>query len=322
MSITSVLSGAYNSAKSAITGEPAAPKPAAAPPPPPAAPIVPQSHQSGFDAPTVGGKSSLAPVENVVAARADRNTPMKLYNTTQHERLNNLTRLTQIDGDMKSSGDLATCGPHSVVAGLYLQKPQELPKVADYLLTKQGAKLDEWSKAQGLDPKKAKADLEAIKAGTASPRQLSTMSQLLMRDMKDRADVIDSKRTPMQKSLGVEKGPEVNDLGSDDQALSMLTNDILTKDAGVSVPPMRLELRDIGGKGHWVAQYDLATMADIEDAPKKDMIATFDPWPQQNGKAGSGVALSKAGADAQHPGRRVQEITVKPDGTTRDSTKD
>lgn len=315
MSIGSVLSGVVNKVKSAVTDAPASQP--AAPPPPPRAPIVPAQLQTGFTpAPTVGGRSSMGPVENSVAARADRNTPMKLYMTTQHERLNNLTRLTQVDGDMNSDGDLKTCGPHSVVAGLYLNNPAALPKVADYLLTKQGANLDDWSKAQGLDPKKAKADLEAIKAGTASPRQLSTMSQLLMRDMNARAAEIDSKKDGLQKFFN--PSPVANSAGSDKKALELLTRDILTKDAGVEVPPMRLELRELGkNQGHWVAQFDVASMADIEENAKRDTIVTFDPWPRDGGKATTGVALSRAGAEKQHPGVSVEEIAFNRDGSLK-----
>jgi hypothetical protein len=320
MSIGSVLSGALNKVKSVVSSD--EPKAVTPPPPPPAAPVVPAQHQTGFSGPTVGGRSTMGPVENAVAARADRNTPMNLNMTSQHERLNNLTRLTQVDGDMGSDGDLKTCGVQSVVAGLYLNNPTALPKVADYLLTKKGANLDDWSKAQGLDPKKARADLAALKAGTASPRQLATMSQLLMRDMKDRSDVLESQRSPLQRGLGVNASPVVTSAGVDAKALGLLTSDILTKEVGVAVPPMRLELRDIAGKGHWVAQYDVASMADIEENAKKDMVVTFDPWPANGGKATTGVAVSKAGADRLHPGTSVQEITVDGNGTTRDTTED
>lgn len=277
------------------------------------APTGYSSHSSMEPRPgSVGGKPSLSPVETPVASRADRDKPMNLYGTSQHERLTNLPRLTQIDGDQNTDQDRSTCGVQCVVASMYLKNPAQLPKVASYLLGK-GDKLDQWAKDCHLDPKKARADLEAIKNGTASPRQLAVMSELLKCDVQERAADARSKMTGLQKSFN--GTPEANSQGINDQALQILTKDILAKDCGVEPGPIRMSLRNVEGNGHWVAQVDVASMADIEENAKVDTVVTFDPWPNAKGRAGTGVALSKPGADNQQRGTKVQDVTVRADGT-------
>jgi hypothetical protein len=282
------------------------------PAPPAPAPTAPGfSNQSSF----VGGKAT--PYEDTVARRLDRNVPMNLVPSSQTERMANLTRLTQIDGNQNSDQDRTTCGVQCVVASMYLKHPEQLPKVAAYLTDKQGANLDQWAKECGLDPKQARADLEAIKSGKASPRQISTMSQLLFRDTKARTDKKLDAMSPLARAL-IQNQPAAGDGGLNRDALQILTKDILKDECGCQAGPIEMSLRSVpGGGAHWVAQIDVASMADIEENAKNDMVVTFDPAPNQFGLSPTGVAFNRAGADAQQAdarGKPLEEIDIGADG--------
>jgi hypothetical protein len=291
-SITSVVSSAVSQAQQAVENTPSPPAPSTPPPQPKGF-----SQQSDF---VSGGKAS--PSETLVANRVDPNVPMRLYGSSQAERLANLPRLTQIDGDQKSDQDRTTCGVQCVVSTMYVQHPDQLPKVAAYLTDKQGENLDRWATECGLDPKAARADMEAIKSGTASPRQLSTLSQLLYRDTKERCR---NQNVPMR------------DDGLSHDALQVLTKDILKDQCNCDPGPMRMSLHDVKGGGHWIAQMDVATMKDVQENAKNDCVVTFDPSPNGFGMAPTGVAIDRSGADAQQTaarGKPTEEIDVGADG--------
>jgi hypothetical protein len=305
--------GLLDSVKSAVQSTVAKVHDAVTPPAQPAPRPTPTgfSPASSFD----GGKAS--PVETPVARRLDREVPMRLYGSAQSERLANLPRLTQIDGNQKSEQDRSTCGVQCVVAALYVNHPEQLTDVAKYLTDTKGEKLDQWAKDCGLDPKQARADLEAIKAGNASPRQISTLSQVLFRDVKDRSDAKLAAMEPLQRKLSSSL-PAAGDGGLNRDAIGILTKDILKGECGADPGPLRMSLRDVPGGGrHWVAQVDVATMKDIEENAKKDCVVTFDPAPDPLGLAPTGVAISRRGADTQQAaarGRAVQEITIDSSG--------
>lgn len=233
-----------------------------------------------------------------VTARADRDRPMRLDGgTSQTERLANLGRLTQVDGDLRTSTDAQTCGVQCIIAGLYVQNPAGLQRVAAMELTKNGDKLDTWAKSLGMDPARARADLAAIRDGHASPRQLAVLSQILLTDLRSRTTMF---------------------IGTSARQLETLTKDILVKDSGVPAPQMRLELRKLDdGKGHWTAELDVATMADVQENAKHDAIQVFDPWPGPGGLAPRQVTMSAAAARALHPGSREEEHRIAADGSIR-----
>ena len=245
---------------------------------------------------------------------------MRLFGSSQAERLANLPRLTQIDGNQKSEQDRTTCGIQCIVASMYVKHPEQLPSVATYLTDKQGGNIDQWAKECGLDPKQARADLAAIKSGTASPRQLSTLSQLLFRDTKSRTDAKLDAMSPLARAL-VQNQPAATDGGLNREALQILTKDILKGECGCDAGPLEMSLRSVpGGGAHWIAQIDVASMADIVEGAKNDMVVTFDPAPDRNGLSPTGVALNRSGADFQQSqarGKPLEEVNVLADGTIK-----
>jgi hypothetical protein len=294
--ISSSLSNAVRSAESFVEN---AVDPSPPPAPPPSAP-PPSVFTDGMDrggglALNLTGTGNATNPEGAVASRADRNVPMRLEGTSQAERLTNLARLTQVDGDYGTRTDGSTCGVQCVVSGLYLQNPTGLEKVAQMELTKNADKLDGWARQIGVSPAQLKKDLQATANGNPSPRQLSMLSEVLYKDVQARRGL--------------------NGGGLNSQDLQVLTKDILVKDSGVPAPEMRLELRQTAGGGHWNAEFDVATMQDIEENAKKDCVVSFDPWPNQLGGAQTGVAINKQGAASLHQGSNLEEHSVAADGT-------
>ena len=263
----------------------------AAPPPPPAQP-KPLFNDSmdgrgaGGTALNLSGTGNANAPEQAVASRIDRDLPMRLYGSTQTERIANLQRLTQIDGNSQTSLDASTCGIQAIVAGTYLRNPAGLAALAKHELATNGGKLDSWAKSMGMTPNQLRKDLQAIQAGNASPRQVSVLSQTLMLDVR-------------QSTNAPGKGLNATEL----QALTM---GIYGK-AGVEPPEMRLNLRNIGNQQHWVGQFDVASMADIQENAPKDHVLSFDPWPNRLGGAQTGVSLSPSGASTLHQGTQAND---------------
>ncbi len=227
------------------------------------------------------GGLDAAKAEAAVHKRTDETVPMKLYGTTRAERGANLPRLTQIDGDAKTVNDDQTCGVQCVVAGLYLQRPEALPQVAKTLNALPSDKLDAVAKNAGLDPAKARATLKAISGGTASPAQLSQLSQLLLAHTK-----MDNPNLPAGRGVNAD-------------VLRHLTQEVLTKQCGVDVPPMHMNLMRVDGENHWIANFPQASQADTVEGAKVDHYLTFDPWPDAKGRSPVGIAMTQDGADRQ-----------------------
>lgn len=244
------------------------------------------------------GGLDAAKAEAAVHKRPDETAPMKLYGTTRAERGANLHRLTQIDGDAKTVNDDQTCGVQCVVAGLYLQRPEALPKVAKTLADLPADKLDAVAKNAGLDPAKARATLKAISGGTASPAQLSQLSQLLLSHTK-----MDNPNLPSGRGVNAD-------------VLRHLTQEVLTKQCGVDVPPMHLNLMKVEGENHWIANFPQASQADSVEGAKVDHYVTFDPWPDAKGRSPVGVAMTQEGADKQQAqsATHLQSVTIAPGG--------
>lgn len=298
-SITDSVKSAFHKAEVAVGIEKAPPPPAAAAP---AAPAVPAQYKDGMDRPAAspvnlsGGRGEVVGGEAQVAARADRNKPMNLFGTSQTERVANMKRLTQIDGSSATATDQTTCGVQCVVAGLYLKNPTALPAVAAFELKKNAKDLDGLANNLGMTEQQLKTDLEAIKAGTASPRQISVLSQVLMNDVKT--------RNPGDRKAGTDSGQ-----------LQTLTKDILKNDCNVEPPQMRLELRQRAGSGHWESEFDVASMQDTEEGAKKDHVISFDPWPNAKGYSPTAIALDASQAKGQHGGSMREEHYVGSDGS-------
>jgi hypothetical protein len=229
--------------------------------------------------------------EVAVGGRADENQAIDLSERSQVERIANLVRLTQIDADPKSETDTRSCGAHSVIAGIYHSDPQQIALIAQQMKAKyeKGA-IDTLATSSGMQPAEAFAALDAIESGKASPVQIARLSQLL---------------TLRAKMVGEISGPGVNA-----DMVKHLTQDVLTKEFGVKVPPMELRLLAQDGENHWVAHFPTASQAStVQDAPI-DHYVTFDGWPRQDGLASTSATTTKRDADvalAQQPGVVVQQ---------------
>jgi hypothetical protein len=236
--------------------------------------------------------------EEAVQKRTDEKVPVKLYGTTRAERGANLSRLTQIDGDKKTLNDNQTCGVHCVVTGLYLQRPETLPQVAKHLASLPPEKFDAMVKNTGLDPAKARATLKAISEGTVSPTQLSQLSQLLLSHTK-----CDNTQLPSGRRVNAD-------------VLRHLTQEVLARQCGVEVPPMHLNLVKRDGQNHWIANFPLASQADSVAGARVDHYLTFDPWPDEKGRAPVGIALTQSAADKQQAqsALHLQTATLSPGG--------
>lgn len=297
-SLGRALLGSLRSVAESLTSKPVAP------PPPPAAP-KPAVFSDGMDGRGTGGPAinltgtgNAASPEAAVAARIDRDLPMRLYGSTQTERIANLPRLTQIDGNSQTGIDAQTCGIQAIVAGTYLRNPSGLAGLAGHELKASDSKLDGWARNMGMTSAQLRKDLKAIKDGDASPRQISVLSQTLMLDVRTRTGA---------------PGPGLS--GRELQGLTMG----IYKDAGVEAPEMRLNLRDVGNnKKHWVAQFDVASMADVQEGAQKDHVLTFDPWPNRLGGAQTGVSLNKTGAGTLHQGTQANDGNGNPERYTID----
>jgi hypothetical protein len=251
-----------------------------------------------LDGASGAGGLDAAKAETAVQKRTDETVPMKLYGTTRAERGATLPRLTQIDGDAKTVNDDQTCGVQCVVAGLYLQRPEALPQVAKTLAALPPEKLDAVARNAGLDPAKARATLKGISGGTASPAQLSQLSQLLLSHAK-----MDNPNLPAGRGVNAD-------------VLRHLTEEVLVKQCGVDVPPMHLNLMKVDGENHWIANFPQASQADTVEGAKVDHHLTFDPWPDAQGRSPVGIAMTQDGADQQQArsATHLQSVTVAPGG--------
>ncbi len=263
------------------------------------------THEIAYHPDLFGGdkKGCGAGDERSVARRGDRDLPMDLDgSTSQASRLANLSRLTQLDGDPATRIDHATCGPMCLVAALYVVDPGALRNVAANELA-QGAKdgrLATWAKNMGVPVAKLRSELQAVQSGKASARQLAVLAQVLLQDLRT--------RDPRMGSNGN---------GTDAPHLQILTRTILAQESGVTPPPIRFELRTVTGGGHWVAEIDVASRADVEEGAKTDTVVVYDPWPWTNGRAQSTETMTKQDADKQLDGVFRQEWGVSSDGTLR-----
>ena len=126
--------------------------------------------------------------------------------------------------------------------------------------------------------------------------------------------------TPLARAL-IQNQPSATDGGLNREALQILTRDILKNECGCQAGPIEMSLRSVpGGGAHWVAQMDVASMADIQEGAKNDMVVTFDPAPDRNGLSPTGVAFNRAGADFQQEqarGKPLEEVDVLADGTIK-----
>lgn len=257
-----------------------------------------QPARLSLDASSGAGGLEAGKAEAAVQKRTDETVPMKLYGTTRSERGANLSRLTQIDGDPKTLNDDQTCGVHCVVTGLYLQRPEALPQVAKQLASLPPEKFDAMVKNAGLEPAKARATLKAISEGTASPVQLSQLSQLLLSHTK-----CDNPQLPSGRGVNAD-------------VLRHLTQEVLAKQCGVDVPPMHLNLVKVDGQNHWIANFPQASQADSVEGARVDHYLTFDPWPDEKGRSPVGIAMTQSSADQQQArsAPHLQGVTVSPGG--------
>jgi len=257
-----------------------------------------QPARLSLDPSSGAGALEAGKAEDAVRKRTDETVPMKLYGTTRSERGANLPRLTQIDGDKKTLNDDQTCGIHCVVTGLYLQRPEALPQVAKHLASLPPEKFDAMVKNAGLEPAKARATLKALSEGTASPVQLSQLSQLLLSHTK-----CDNPQLPSGRGVNAD-------------VLRHLTQEVLAKQCGVDVPPMHLNLVKMDGQNHWIANFPQASQADSVEGAKVDHYLTFDPWPDEKGRSPLGIALTQSSADKQQAlsAPHLQAVTVSPGG--------
>jgi hypothetical protein len=253
-------------------------------------------HDIAYSADMFGGASCYAPnAERAVAGRADVDRPLRLDgNTTQAERLANLPRLTQIDGDRRTALDRQTCGVQCIVAALYVQNPAGIRKIAGMELAKNGEKLAAWAPSLGMPESELRSTLTAIANGTATPRQIATLSQVLLLDLRSRIPIDNIGLSPCQ--------------------IETLTKEIIVKDSGVPAPAMRLQL----GGNHWTAEIDVASRADVEENAKADSIETFDPFPRRSGMSQTHLTLTPEAAAKLRAGPPTATHRVQRDGSLDD----
>ena len=219
------------------------------------------------------------------------------------DRIANLKRLTQIDGNVNTKSDRFSCGVQSVVAGIYMSKPAELSKIAGHYLNDRGtssgkkAALASLAEKMGVSLSQARSSLQAIQSGKASPKDIATMSGLIYED------------TRIQANLASQR-----DGGLDEGAMKVLCKDILKDQCGVKIPPMEVELVDRDPDGshefHFVGQYP-----DPRDPTK---VILFDGAPKViDGKADVVTGEAKADADLLQiePGHdQVSTVKIGSDG--------
>ncbi|HYH98216.1 hypothetical protein [Hyalangium sp.] len=113
------------------------------------------------------------------------------------------------------------------------------------------------------------------------PRWLTQLSQLLLSHTKG-----DNTQLPSGRGVNAD-------------VLRHLTQEVLARQCGVDVPPMHLNLVMMDGQNHWIANFPQASQADSVEDAQVDHYLTFDPWPDEKGRAPVGIALTQSAADKQ-----------------------
>lgn len=276
-----------------------------------------------FGLPTEGGAAECDDPEGAVDLRGG--PPISL-SASPSERLAYLKYLTQVDGLDDTVVDRRTCGPTTLLAGIFLGAPATLRGTAARLLEEQDPSL-EWvledisptmSKALG-GPAQVRADLGAVAGGTINAFRLSLLAQLMQ--------VLDAwwATVPSGKRLKGEAQGEAWRQALAKRALEGTTTEDLRHIAdrcrrwGGSLPLLRINMvwtqpaTDEGS--HWVGLFPLPPGASAgpvagtglgssfeegfdADAPWMGPTVLYNPWPQYNGFAP--VQLGSSFRQAHH----------------------
>lgn len=240
------------------------------------------ANRPGQGAGGTGAGLGPAEAERAVGLRKSMGSPLRFTGDVK-ARYEQLSELSQVDGQASTTADHAICGPHSLLGTLFLVHPHAVQKAAIYARTKHDVEGAFFPIADGLGL--ALAELEGacrrIEHAKGSPRDLTILSALL-------------------QEIAYQEGAPVPDYslgqsGITASGLRMIAAWI-AEQPGITLPRLELHLLRLEGQGdapptqHWVGKaFFKSDWSPIIGNPAVDpaevRVVAFDPWPDARGLA-------------------------------------